>query len=288
MARNSATRLRSRQPFPTTGRHQRIGIHRSARRLRRRQPADDHRELAARAAELRCDLGRRADQDLLVALGELTRGRDAWRRAPARSSAAQQGRHAMRRLVQDQRQLGTPLPRPGADPAPWRARMPDGRAGSRRTRSPAPPRRTGQWPRSPPHGPGTTSTAAPASRAAATRARTGVGDTGHARIGGQRQRLAGRQPRQQPAAGALAPLCSLKDCVGVRAPTWARSRAASRVSSATTRSAVAQRLGGARREVTQVADRRADDQEPAVSHSSRGASRDGAAGRGGRSPACAG
>ena len=145
MARSRATRRAIGQPFAAPGLHQRLRIDRIGRRSRW-QPADDHRELAARAVEPRCDLRRRPDQHLLVALGELTSRSDRGGGHPL-AQGRQQRCHAVRRLVQHQRQLGRrcglqqPVKRPGAAP------MPAGRAGSHRTRTPAPPRRTGQRPR---------------------------------------------------------------------------------------------------------------------------------------------
>ena len=74
------------KPLAAPGLQQRFGIRRVAFPSRRWQPADDHRELAARAVETPSDLSRRPDQHLLVALGELTRGSD--RAAGTRASRA--------------------------------------------------------------------------------------------------------------------------------------------------------------------------------------------------------
>ena len=235
MARSSATRLRSDRPSRRPASDQRLDVERVARRAGGWQSADDHRELAARAAEPRCDLGRRPDQHLLVALGELASGGHRSGGHPLAESR-QQRRHAVRRLVQHQRQLGRrggvqqPLERPAArgcrprrqeaaehEPRRLHAGQGNGRRHGRR-----PGHHLDRRPRP--------------SRAAATRRRRGP----RRRASPHRSSAPASRPRRAARAspGSRAGAVVLVEGLRRRArPTWASSRAASRVSSATTRSA---------------------------------------------------
>ena len=215
----------------------------------------------------RCDLRWRADQHLLVALGELASGghRGGW--APARPAppAGPSCGAAPRTAPAAARR--TPR-RPTAGRAPWRARMPAGTAGSRRRRSRAPPPRTGQRPPSPPPA------RAPPPPMRRPRAQLPPAGRRDPRRRACRRRWSAPASRPQPSRASKpgrrpAPLCALKDCVGVRAPTWASSRAASRGVLGHHQVGGPQRLGGAWRQVAQVADRRADHEEPASGHRSR-------------------
>ena len=236
----------------------------------------------------RCDAtsAGRADQYLLVALGELASG------------SHRGGGHPLARAPR----AGPPC---GAAPrtAPAAARRTPPAANSRSSalaRADA-----GRDGRKPPNtnpcastpdrataavtaaGPGTTSTEAPASRAAATSVGAGVRDAGHTRVGRQRQRLAGGEPCQQAgkAAGAVVLVEGLRR--RARSDVGEQPRGQPRVLGHD-QVGRPQRLGGTWGQVAQVADRRADDQEPARASRRAARRRAVAGGRGGRSPACAG
>ena len=198
---------------------------------------------------------------LLVQLGQLA----AQRHPTGRRRGPRAGRPACGPVGAGPRRA-----RPCAAPPPARPAVRPGRrpcaAGSPRSRTgptgPAgrcrpgrPPRRTGRArPRR----------RRPASNASGDEPRARIGEAGHAGVAHDRDDLARPHPVEQ--VGPPRPArCGRPGATsfGARTPRWCSSRPVRRVSSQATTDGHGERLGGARRQVAQVADRRADQHEPA-------------------------